>query len=161
MTIAATYGYLDGEYAFSAALLLVMVNAAFPHSATNARTMEMALNILRGMADRGNAYLGSRHSLLLELQSVISPGARKGEEAAAEGPDTLSSSQPQNLPAAGTADIAPVGTPTNWPAERDLPSIEDISFNIDGNEDTGLWEEVLGQIDIDMDTDWIETTLRR
>ena len=122
--------------------------------------MEMALNILRGMADRGNAYLASRHSLLLELQSVINPGARKAEEAAT-GLVTPNPSQPQNLPSAGTADIAPVGTPTDWPPERDLPSIEDISFNIDGNEDTGLWDQVLGQIDIDMDTDWIETTLRR
>ena len=62
VTSTATYGYLDGEYAFSAALLLVMVNAAFPRNDTNARTMEMALGLLRGMADRGNTYLGSRHS---------------------------------------------------------------------------------------------------
>ena len=60
-----------------------------------------------------------------------------------------------------TTDNAAVGMPTDWPLERDLPSIEDISFNFDVNEDTGLWEEVLGQIDIDMDTDWIEHTLRR
>lgn len=139
-----------------------MVNAAFPYSATNSRSMDMALNILRGMADRGNAYLGSRHSLLLELQSVISPEARK-EEAAATGLITPSNSnsQPQSLASAGTGGAAAVGTPADWSGQHDLPSIEDISFNIDGNEDTGLWDQVLGQIDIDMDTDWIETTLRR
>lgn len=123
--------------------------------------MEMALGLLRGMADRGNTYLGSRHSLLLELQSIIGSGARK-REPVAEGPVTPSSSQSQSPPAAtGTMDDAAVGIPTNWPLQRDLPSIEDISFNFDVNEDTGLWEEVLGQIDIDMDTDWIENALRR
>lgn len=123
--------------------------------------MEMALGLLRGMADRGNTYLGSRHSLLLELQSTIGSGARK-REPVAEGPVTPSNSQPQSPPAAtGTMGDAAVGLPTNWPLQRDLPSIEDISFNFDVNEDTGLWEEVLGQIDIDMDTDWIENALRR
>lgn len=162
LTSTATYGYLDGEYAFSAALLLVMVNAAFPHNDTNARTMEMALGLLRGMADRGNTYLGSRHSLLLELQSIIGPGARKRGDLLSEGPVTPGSSLPQSLPdTMVTTDNAAARIPTDWPLERDLPSIEDISFNFDLNEDTGLWEEVLGQIDIDMDTDWIEHTLRR
>ena len=48
-----------------------------------------------------------------------------------------------------------------WPLEQDLPSTYDISFNFDINDDPGLWDGVLGQIDIDMDTDWIENTLRR
>lgn len=35
--------------------------------------METALQLLRNMADRGNAYLGSRYSLLLDLQAAIGP----------------------------------------------------------------------------------------
>ena len=85
--ITATYGYMDGEYIFSAALLLVMVNAAFPHNETNARAMETALKILRNMADRGNTYLGSRHSLLLELRASIIPNPVVNDSEAASTPD--------------------------------------------------------------------------
>ena len=135
-----------------------MVNAAFPHNETNSRTMEMALDLLRGMADRGNTYLRSRHSLLLELQSAIGPKAFKRGEPATAAPVTPNS-QPQSPP------VAPIETsivtPMEWPLEQDLPSIYDVSFNFDINDDPGLWDGVLGQIDIDMDTDWIENTLRR
>lgn len=160
LTVPATYGYLDGEYAFSAALLLVMVNAAFPHNETNSRAMEMALNLLSGMADRGNTYLRSRHSLLLELQSAIGPKSPKRGEPATAAPVTPSNSQPQSPPVAPIEEPA-ISTPTEWPLERDLPSIQDISFDFDIKDDPGLWDGVLGQIDIDMDTDWIENTLRR
>ena len=157
--LKATYGYLDGEYIFSAALLLVMVNAAFPHNETNARAMETALNLLRGMADRGNTYLGSRHSLLLELQSAIGPNRTRREDAFAEAPVTPNSTQ-QPTPSTNVAEEQhPVVSP--WPLQQDLPTMRDITFNFDINDDPGLWEEVLHQIDIDMDTDWIENTLRK
>ncbi|OJJ40046.1 hypothetical protein ASPWEDRAFT_33383 [Aspergillus wentii DTO 134E9] len=158
--LIATYGYLDGEYAFSAALLLVMVNAAFPHNDSNFRTMEMALNLLRGMADRGNTYLASRHALLVELQSALRAKPSKGGNPVPARPVTPSSSQ-QHSPPAEEVDENPGIIPTEWPLEQDLPSMRDISFNFDINDDPGLWEEVLNQIDIDMDTDWIENTLRR
>ncbi|KAA8649532.1 transcription factor domain-containing protein [Aspergillus tanneri] len=158
--LVATYGYLDGEYIFSAALLLVMVNAAFPYNESNARTMDMALNLLRSMADRGNAYLGSRHSLLLELKSAIgSNHSRKGDLPACS-PNTPSSAQ-QTSPSANVVQEQSPVVSTEWPSQQDLPSMRDISFNFDINDDPGLWEEVLGQIDIDMDTDWIENTLRK
>lgn len=137
-----------------------MVNAAFPYNETNSRTMEMALDLLRGMADRGNTYLRSRHSLLLELQSAIGPKASKRGEPATGAPVTPSSSQPQSSPVAPIEEPS-IATPMDWPLEQDLPSIYDVSFNFDINDDPGLWDGVLGQIDIDMDTDWIENTLRR
>lgn len=137
-----------------------MVNAAFPHNENNARTMNMALDLLRAMADRGNTYLRSRHSLLLELQSAIRPKATKRGEPMTAAPVTPSSSQPQSPPLAPIENQA-IATPIEWPLEQDLPSIRDISFNFDINDDPGLWDGVLGQIDIDMDTDWIENTLRR
>ncbi|RAK98455.1 transcription factor domain-containing protein [Aspergillus ibericus CBS 121593] len=155
--LVATYGYLDGEYVFSAALLLVMVNAAFPHNAANARAMEISISLLRSMADRGNTNLAARHSLLLELQSSIGQNRARREGDAVEAPITPSSTQ-QPTPSNNA-----IGPPTNttWTPQQDLPSVQEISFNFDINDDPGLWEEVLGQIDIDMDTDWIENTLKR
>lgn len=137
-----------------------MVNAAFPYHETNARSMEVALNLLRGMADRGNAYLSSRHSLLIELQSAIGPNRPRRDGFAAGTPITPNSIQ-QTSP---TTNVPQEQTPTvsaDWPSQQDLPSMRDISFNFDINDDPGLWEEVLDQIDIDMDTDWIENTLKK
>lgn len=175
-TCEATYGYLDGEYVFSAALLLVMVNAAFPYNETNARSMETALGLLRGMADRGNTYLGSRHSLLLELQAALNkpslntttnlrtPATTTTATApgvpGASGPSTQ---QPvvESIPGLPSAPVMPV----DWPLQEDLnlPVAPNISFNFDNiNDDPpGLWEGVMDQIDIDMAEDWIESTLRR
>ncbi|KAJ5156876.1 hypothetical protein N7492_009679 [Penicillium capsulatum] len=161
--LIATYGYLDGEYIFSAALLLVMVNAAFPHNETNARAMDTALRLLRNMADRGNTYLGSRHSLLLELRAAIGPKATTADasltNSALDIPVTPSSEQPVS------PDLRASDTPQvlggDWQRPLDLPSLQDISFQFDLNDDPALWEGALDQIDIDMDTDWIENTLKR
>lgn len=161
----ATYGYLDGEYIFSAALLLVMVNAAFPHNETNARAMETALNLLRSMADRGNAYLSSRHSLLLELRAAIGPKPIVNDAARMSTHPNVTAIAPSNRvasPAAQEALPDPSVLPGSWPQQVfDLPSFQDISFQFDLNDDPALWEGALDQIDIDMDTDWIESTLKR
>ncbi|KAJ5125142.1 hypothetical protein N7526_007319 [Penicillium atrosanguineum] len=157
--LIATYGYLDGEYVFSAALLLVMVNAVFPHNETNSRAMETALNLLRSMADRGNTYLGSRHSLLLELRAAIEPKAVTG--------DMERTMTALNVPATPRIPRSMIRRPPtqelpeHWQASLDLPSFQDISFQFDLNDDPALWEGALDQIDIDMDTDWIESTLKR
>ncbi|PWY75308.1 C6 transcription factor [Aspergillus sclerotioniger CBS 115572] len=155
--LVATYGYLDGEYVFSAALLLVMVNAAFPHNTANARAMEISISLLRSMADRGNTNLAARHSLLLELRSSIGHNRARTEGDAVEVPITPSSTQ-QTTP---LNNVAGPSTNSTWTPQQDLPSMQEISFNFDINDDPGLWEEVLGQIDIDMDTDWIENTLKK
>ncbi|KAJ5231251.1 hypothetical protein N7489_011959 [Penicillium chrysogenum] len=171
--LVATYGYLDGEYIFSAALLLVMVNAAFPPNETSAWAMETALNLLRGMADRGNTYLDSRHSLLLELWAAIGP--RRAEEKDTDAASSLAAGQngpvtPMSENAANpsedvpdpSAESAASQVPTyNWPQQPDIPSFRDIAFQFDLNDDPALWEGALDQIDIDMDTDWIENTLKR
>ncbi|KAJ5871158.1 uncharacterized protein N7529_003511 [Penicillium soppii] len=167
--LIATYGYLDGEYIFSAALLLVMVNAAFPPNETSARAMETALSLLRGMADRGNIYLGSRHSLLLELRAAIgskpvgihdnapaSPGSPKL-------PATPATENGVNIPELPDVDIQlsnSQGLSNDW-QQTDIPSFRDIAFQFDLNDDPALWEGALDQIDMNMDTDWIENTLKR
>lgn len=141
-----------------------MVNAVFPHNETDARAMQTALNLLRNMADRGNTYLGSRHSLLLGLRAAIGP---KLDTNAAEHiipPSNKhvesSSDQAANVPAAETIPN-PSMLDGNWAQDPDLPSFEDISFEFDLNDDPALWEGALDGIDIDMDTDWIESTLKR
>ncbi|CAI7676223.1 unnamed protein product [Penicillium pancosmium] len=163
MDAAAKQNLIDGEYIFSAALLLVMVNAAFPHNETNARSMETALTLLRSMADRGNAYLGSRHSLLLELRASIGPKPA-GNDLDGSSATLVIPPSPKGENATGTTTLAdPEPHPTvpteDW--QSDLPSFQDISFQFDLNDDPALWEGALNQIDIDMDTDWIENTLKR
>lgn len=142
-----------------------MVNAAFPHNETNARTMETALNLLRSMADRGNTYLGSRHSLLLELRAAIGPKPIINDPERICPPPNVPAtplSDPMASPSAPeTVPNQPV-LPSTWPQQvSDLPSFQDISFQFDLNDDPALWEGALDQIDIDMDTDWIESTLKR
>ncbi|KAJ6080524.1 hypothetical protein N7467_010277 [Penicillium canescens] len=167
--LIATYGYLDGEYIFSAALLLVMVNAAFPPNETSARAMETALNLLRGMADRGNTYLGSRHSLLLELRAAIvtrsaandtdrasSAGLKVPLTPTTEHGTSLTEEKEDMASQLGASQVLAPG----WP-QNELPSFRDIAFQFDLNDDPALWEGALDQIDIDMDTDWIENTLKR
>lgn len=164
--LIATYGYLDGDYIFSAALLLVMVNAAFPYNEANMRSMEVALSLLRSMADRGNTYLGSRHALLLELRAAIDPKptAPNDIEQPSPGvdvPDTPKSNQPESPRIEAPMPHPPPVIIDDWLPPVGFPSLEDISFQIDLDDDPALWEGALDQIDIDMDTDWIESTLRR
>ncbi|KAK0705699.1 fungal-specific transcription factor domain-containing protein [Lasiosphaeris hirsuta] len=73
--LVATYGYMDGEHVFSAAIVLVMVCAAFPADEANTEAMDTGLEILRGMAERGwNSHMGARYELLTQLRSVFMPG---------------------------------------------------------------------------------------
>jgi hypothetical protein len=146
-----------------------MVNAAFPPNETSARAMETALSLLRGMADRGNIYLGSRHSLLLELRAAIgskpvgihdnapaSPGSPKL-------PATPATENGANIPELPDVDIQlsnSQGLSNDW-QQTDIPSFRDIAFQFDLNDDPALWEGALDQIDMNMDTDWIENTLKR
>jgi proline utilization trans-activator len=147
-----------------------MVNAAFPPNETSARAMETALGLLRGMADRGNIYLGSRHSLLLELKAAI--GSRPANAydnvpvspAGLKLPATPATENGANLPEISDGDVQSSnsqGLPNEWPQQPDLPSFRDIAFQFDLNDDPALWEGALDQIDMNMDTDWIENTLKR
>ncbi|KAK5653406.1 hypothetical protein OQA88_8891 [Cercophora sp. LCS_1] len=77
--LLATYGYMDGEHVFSAAIVLVMVCAAFPEKETSKKAMDVGLDLLRGMAQRGsNGHMGARYQLLAKLRGVFMPG--KGPE---------------------------------------------------------------------------------
>ncbi|KAB5518176.1 fungal-specific transcription factor [Coniochaeta sp. 2T2.1] len=72
--LVATYGYMDGEHIFSAAIVLVMACVAFPTQPGNTAAMNTGLDLLRGMAERGNSHMGARYELLAHLRNVIVPG---------------------------------------------------------------------------------------
>ncbi|KAK3320463.1 fungal-specific transcription factor [Cercophora scortea] len=72
--LVATYGYMDGEHVFSAAIVLVMVCVAFPASEANTAAMNAGLELLRGMAERGNSHMAARYELLVRLRSAVPTG---------------------------------------------------------------------------------------
>lgn len=73
LDLVATYGYMDGEHAFSAAIVLVMVCGAFPVDAETTTAMNAGLDLLRGMAQRGNSHVGARYELLAHLKTILMP----------------------------------------------------------------------------------------
>ncbi|OKL61014.1 hypothetical protein UA08_03118 [Talaromyces atroroseus] len=66
----ATYGFMDGEHAFAAALILVMVNLVFKSGDEGSTDAESALDLLGGIARKGNAQTRQRLDMLLELKAV-------------------------------------------------------------------------------------------
>lgn len=68
--LVAIFGYMDGEHAFSAAIVLVMACVAFPPNAANTSAMEAALSTLENMARKGNHHIEARHQLLVQLSSI-------------------------------------------------------------------------------------------
>ena len=73
--LVATYGYMDADYAFSAAIVLVMVCVAFPTNEQNNESMIAALDLLRAISHRGNSHLAARYRLLAHLQAKFVPCA--------------------------------------------------------------------------------------
>ena len=67
----ATYGYMDGEHCFSAALVLVLVCVAFPCNDQDYKTMDSALRMLHSVVGRGNSNMVPRFQLLLQVRSRI------------------------------------------------------------------------------------------
>lgn len=70
--LLATYGYMDGEHVFSAAIVLVMVYLAFPSNPLSIVAMDSALELLQRIADRGNSQIGTKCAQLMQLRSSIS-----------------------------------------------------------------------------------------
>ena len=156
---------MDGEHAFAASLTLTMVNAAFPYNERDARAMETALSVLQGMAGKGNEYIQARLSLLTNLRSTIgrrSPNSGHPSQSAAE-------AVPE-FPATGSADImesanllpatASLLLDTSLQSQPIFHPFQDISLDFELEDDPKFWEEIYGNIDIDMETGWIEDALR-
>lgn len=73
--LVATYGYMDSDYAFSAATVLVMASVAFPTNEQNTESMNAALDLLRGISRRGNSHLAARYRVLAHLRAQFVPFA--------------------------------------------------------------------------------------
>ena len=160
----ATYGFMDGEHIFSAALVLVMVNAAFPDSARDAMAMDTALSVLQSMAQKGNSYIKARHALLVNLQSSIGstpPPFGSGPASVSLKSQTPAINSGAMLLSPKQAGPQPIPRyDDSLPPNSDLPVFQDMSFNFNVDDDLGFWDEVSGNINFDMDTSWIESTLR-
>jgi len=80
---------MDGEHAFSAAIVLAMANRAFPTNKRDTQALEKALAVLKWMADRGGSkILKNRYNLLYNLQSSNQRGAETNQA------DAINQNQP-------------------------------------------------------------------
>ncbi|KAL2435306.1 hypothetical protein ABEF95_015310 [Exophiala dermatitidis] len=165
----ATYGFMDGEHAFSAALTLVMINVTFPVNARNAAAMESALDVLSGMAEKGNEHIRARLSMLMMLRQAMSdrrgPKPSHTETALLHGPYTSNDASRDgsemastSTSAASAASAAMKAVPLQYDAWP--PPIQDIPLNVNTVNGTEIWGEISGSIYDAMDNGWLADTLR-
>ncbi|KAI9172784.1 hypothetical protein HJFPF1_02298 [Paramyrothecium foliicola] len=145
----ATYGYLEGEYAFSATLLLIMADAAFstPHMLKS--TITEGLGVLEWMANRGNIYIDTKRRLLLDLRATlklqIAPqNADHQEDSGASDNSTLD--ETGNVFDGASNDVS-----TTMPNNGGSSSLFQ-SFDFNFADDPALWEEVINYTDINTDS---------
>lgn len=164
--VLATYGFMDGEHAFSTSLTLVLVNVAFPYNERDASAMNTALSVLRGMAEKGNEYIQARLKLLMNLnasmghQQAVSVGTTLPMPPQPPMTSNMTTIQPRH-PTIPSYD-GPASAPHNISyLQNSFQPFQDISFNFDIDDKDVLWDEISGNLDIDMDTGWIESALRK
>lgn len=144
---------MDGEHAFSAALVLVMINVAFPFNAEDAAAMEAALELLREMAERGNSHIRARHLLLMDLRSVIGQVPLHQPSPYFVDEQDTSLGKYAHGPPIPNLEYLVMPNPY-FDATTDLSG---TLFAFDATEDVWLWDEVSGNIAMGMDIDWIES----
>lgn len=119
---------MDGEHAFSAALVLVMANVAFPYNDRDARSMESALSILDSMASKGNEYIRARHEFLLNLRSALS------KQTGQTGSSTETAPYNMNTVYTVRTDSNESAVPAAETPEGDFQQFQDLSFALDMDE---------------------------
>ena len=149
---------MDGEHLFSAAIILVMVNIAFPQNVRDRAAMDLALEVMKGVAEKGNSHIKSLHRLLLNLS--IPP-----EKDASQDPrqDLSETAVVQTLQHAPPPDASPAFLYHN---DLIAEGYLDLSQSVFQPDETGLmtgmandadariWEEGYGIFDVNMDFDW-------
>jgi hypothetical protein len=129
--------------------------------------MDVALSVLRGMAEKGNEYIQARLKLLMGLRASMGRQHVVPAVAAIPMPAQMSvASADMTSLQARQAPLVPFETLEQPPNNISYPQntfqpFQDISFNFDIDDKDGLWDEISGNLDIDMDTGWIETALRK
>ena len=158
--LVATYGYMDGEHAFSATIVLVMACGAFPTNTQTTTAMNAGLALLRGMGQRGNSTMNQRYEALAHLKSIILPGVVDDDGTADLG--LFSSPSPPHSASLG-GDVA-IGSVLNFSPSQcseyqkpfstfavlgigelgDMASYDASMGSVAGDGDFGLWEEGFG-----------------
>lgn len=110
--------------------------------------MSMALAVLQSMADRGNGYIRACQSLLTKINGAMKRRDQAGP-VSAEGQGEARD-QPHSDTILQSGNVTP-----GLLEDQNRP----LTWDFDG--DPALWAEVLESIDIDMDRQWVESTLRR
>ena len=134
-----------------------MVNIAFPYQEMDASAMDTSLNVLQGMAERGNRYIHACHSLLNKIRDTL----KSRSSASGLVADDVASNRQQHQEVSEPVFYEPTQdhlllsnlVPTNLTADQGTSQPADM------DDDVGLWTEVLDSIGIDMDRQWIETAL--
>lgn len=156
---------MDGEHAFSAAIVLVMVNVAFPFDSRDRDAMDLALDVLKGMADKGNGHVKARRQYLINLRSMVEQTPEPPPTAPE--PSKPESPAPYPMDPFTTSSSANFGPPGEEFLNAPFTSLEATAafsqpvFGLPTTEDANLWEEVYGNIDVGMDFDWTETARMR
>lgn len=146
---------MDGEHAFSAALVLVMANVAFPHNERDASSMQQALSVLKGMAEKGNEYIRARHALLMSLRGALGRQA-KGK--------TITSPGRSQQQGADTDTIFEDTVELASDAETPRPTFQqfqDLSFDFNVEDNDAFWDEFSGDAQIGMNSEWIENAFQQ
>jgi proline utilization trans-activator len=145
--LVATYGFIDGEQAFSAALLLVMVNLAFPYGEMNAAAMDTALQVLQRMAERGNRYVRACHTLLTKIRATKRLPEPSGQGDSEQQALAVVPSEIQLQP---------------QPHQQQREQPQQLQLTYEGaSDDPSVWADVMDSIGIDMDRQWIGMALMR
>lgn len=118
LDLVATYGYMDGEHAFSATIVLVMVCGAFPTNFETTKAMNAGLDLLRDMSQRGNSHMGARYELLAHLKSILMPGAGPVGTVASLPPTRPAMAPPVDTSTRSEGQIQPVLKPVNRAVEN-------------------------------------------
>jgi len=145
---------MDGEHAFSAALVLITADAAFPHNERDATSVVQALSVLKGMAEKGNEYIRARHALLLSLRSALSRQARgrptgSHDQSFEEGAATDTTFEDS------VSILSEPETPRpTFQQFQDLP----FNFNVESND--AFWDEFSGDAHFGMSSEWIENAFQ-
>lgn len=149
LTYTATYGYMDGEHAFSAAIILVMVNIAFPYNARDRAAMNMALEVLNGIAEKGNSHIKSLHRLLLSLYPMTRLENPDESIVQNQAPEALAP-----LPDPFAAFLSQIDGENTSAAI--FSAVDTNLFQEAGPGDERIWEEGFEFFDVNMDFDWTQ-----
>ncbi|KAL2873356.1 Transcriptional activator [Colletotrichum sp. CLE4] len=88
-----------------------MVCVAFPTDPSSIMAMNAGLDLLRGMGERGNSYMGARYELLANLRSAVMSGTNAHAEPLPPFPTSFSPTE--LLAPAGEGGLVPSAHPTS------------------------------------------------